>query len=305
MRIVSAKEIQAVMQLADLATPLENAFKAYSKGDTSGSLGFLRPNGGEVHIKSGFIQGSKIFAVKVSTGFTANATQGLAIWDGLVMAFDANTGVPVALIQDGGLLTDWRTAMAGAVATRALAKKSVQTIGMVGTGIQGYYQPLAHAAILEFDELLIWGRNPEKTKTLLEKLEPQLEHKKIRVCSKLEELVQQSEVLITATSSFEPLIKNSWVQAGTHITAIGADDEHKRELELSLIERADLIVVDSRTANQQYGDFQGLSLKMLELGEILEQPELGRSSDSQVTIAKLIGLGVQDLAAVETLLEKI
>ncbi len=305
MRIVSAKEIQAVMQLADLATPLENAFRAYSKGDTSGSLGFLRPKGGEVHIKSGFIQGSKIFAVKVSTGFTANATQGLAIWDGLVMAFDANTGAPVALIQDGGLLTDWRTAMAGAVATRALARKNVRTLGIVGTGIQGYYQPLAHAAMLEFDELLIWGRNPEKAIALKTKLKLQLEHKKIRVCSKLEELVQQSEILITATSSFEPLIKHAWVQAGTHITAIGADDEQKRELEPSLIERADLIVVDSRTANQQYGDFQGLSLKMLELGEILEQPELGRSSDSQVTIAKLIGLGVQDLAAVETLLEKI
>ncbi len=305
MRVISAQEIEVAMQLADLAAPLENAFKMFSSGDSSGSLGFLRPNGGEVHIKSGFMQGSNIFAVKVSAGFAANATKGLPIWDGVVMAFDANTGAPIALIQDGGLLTDWRTAMAGAVATRALARKNARTLGIAGTGIQGYFQPLAHAAILEFDELLIWGRNADKADNLKTKLEKQLGDKKIRVCTSLEALVQQSEVLVTATSSLEPIIQSAWVQNGTHITAVGADDEHKRELESSLIQRADIVVVDSRNANEKYGDLKDSPIQVLELGEILEQPELGRKSDRQITIAKLIGLGVQDLAAVEILLEKL
>ncbi len=115
MKIISADEIRANLQLEDLIEPMRNAFKVFSKGNSSDAIGFLRPNGGEVHVKSGFMQGSKIFAVKVSAGFASNTARGLPTWDGVVMAFDASTGAPVAMVQDGGLLTDWRTAVAGAV----------------------------------------------------------------------------------------------------------------------------------------------------------------------------------------------
>jgi ornithine cyclodeaminase/alanine dehydrogenase-like protein (mu-crystallin family) len=303
MRVITADQIRATVQLKDLLEPVAEAFKAYSRGDSSDGITHLHPNDGEVHIKAGFMRGSHIFAVKVSAGFAGNAARGLPIWDGAVMAFDAQTGVPIALLQDGGILTDWRTAAAGAIATRALALKT-RTLGLVGTGLQGYWQPLAHRAALEFETLLIWGRNPERARELQVKLEPQLEGVRIEVISDLETLVRRSDAIITTTASREPLIRASWLRDGQHITAVGADDDQKQELEPAVLERAERVVVDSISVNLTYGDVAKAELdasKLLELGQVLEQPQSMRG----VTVAKLIGLGVQDLAAVQAVLERL
>ncbi len=301
MRIITMEQIRAVMQLKDLLEPVTEAFKAYSRGDSSDAIAHLHPNDGEVHIKAGFMRGSRVFAVKISAGFTSNAARGLPIWDGAVMAFDAETGVPVALLQDGGILTDWRTAVAGAVATRAVASKT-RTMGVVGTGLQAYWQPLAHRAALEFETLLIWGRNLDRARELQTKLEPQLSGVQIEVIPDLETLVRRSDAIITTTASREPLIRAAWLRDGQHITAVGADDDHKQELEPAALERAQCVVVDSIPVNLKYGDVARAGLeaaKLIELGHVLERP----AAMSGVTVAKLIGLGVQDLAAVQAVLE--
>jgi ornithine cyclodeaminase len=311
MKIVSADQVRANLKLEDLIEPMRNAFRSFSRGDSSDAIGFLRPNGGEVHIKSGFMAGCKVFAVKVSAGFQENIARGNPVWDGVVMAFDASTGTPVAIVQDGGLLTDWRTAVAGAVASRALARGDAKSLGVIGTGIQGLWQPLAHKTVIDFDRLLIWGRSVEKAKAIQTQLEPQLPGVKVEVITDLEQLVCESEIIVTATGSLEPLIRSEWLQPGTHITAVGADDDRKRELELSVLERANVIVVDSLLVNQKYGDIaQALKAgtleasSLIELGTLLANPNLGRSSSEQITVAKLVGLGVQDLAAVEVVLER-
>jgi ornithine cyclodeaminase len=311
MKIITADQVRAKLQLSDLIEPMRNAFKAFSRGDSSDAIGFLRPNGGEVHIKSGFMAGSKVFAVKVSAGFQENIARGLPVWDGAVMAFDASSGAPVAIVRDGGLLTDWRTAVAGAVASYALARGDAKTLGIIGTGIQGLWQPLAHKTVIDFERLQIWGRNPDKAQAIRLQLEPQLPGVQIEVTGDLERLVRTSEIIVTATGSTEPLIRSEWLQPGTHITAVGADDDRKRELELSVLEKADVIVVDSLLVNQKYGDIaQALksgtlqASSLIELGTLLKNPSLGRSSSSQITVAKLVGLGVQDLAAVEVVLER-
>jgi ornithine cyclodeaminase len=310
MKIITADQVRANLKLEDLIEPMRKAFKAFSRGDSSDAIGFLRPNLGEVHIKSGYIKGSQVFAVKVSAGFQENTARGLPVWNGVVMAFDARTGAPVAIVQDGGLLTDWRTAAAGAVASYALAPREAKTLGVMGTGIQGLWQPLTHRTLFGFDRLLLWGRNPEKIKTLQSQLGPQLPGVTIEAVH-LEQLVRESEIIVTATASTEPLIRSEWVQAGTHITAVGADDEFKCELGPDILKRADVIAVDSILVNQKYGDIaQALKSGVLELsaltelGVILENPNLGRTQSKQITIAKLVGLGVQDLAAVEVVLER-
>jgi ornithine cyclodeaminase/alanine dehydrogenase-like protein (mu-crystallin family) len=99
MKIISAEQVRANLKLEDLIEPLRNAFKSYSRGDSSDAIGFLRPNGGEVHIKSGFMAGSKVFAVKISAGFQENVARGNPVWDGVVMAFDASTGAPLAMVD--------------------------------------------------------------------------------------------------------------------------------------------------------------------------------------------------------------
>jgi ornithine cyclodeaminase/alanine dehydrogenase-like protein (mu-crystallin family) len=303
MRVITAEEIRASLQLEHLIEPVAEAFKAYSRGDSSDGITHLHPNDGEVHIKAGFMRGSRIFAVKVSAGFAENAARGLPIWDGVVMAFDAETGAPMAVLQDGGLLTDWRTAAAGAVATRALAR-ATRTLGVIGTGLQAYWQPLAHQAVLEFETLLIWGRNLERAHELRTKLLPKLEGVQIEVLEDLETLVHRSDAIVTTTSSREPLIQADWLRDDQHITAVGADDDQKCELEPAVLERTERVTVDSIPVNLKYGDVARAGLgesKLLELGTFLEQPRALRG----LTVAKLVGLGVQDLAAAQAVLERL
>jgi ornithine cyclodeaminase/alanine dehydrogenase-like protein (mu-crystallin family) len=307
MRLYTPEEIRAKLRPEWLLEPNRQAFRAYSSGQAQNAISLLQPNGGEVHVKSGYMAGSPMFAVKVSAGFVGNAAADLPVWDGLIAVFDAHTGAPLALLQDQGLLTDWRTAIAGAIATQTLAHKTT-TLGMVGCGLQGYFQPLAHKLVCSFERLLLWGRSPQKAEALRQRLEPELPGVSIEVCTDLEWLVRQSDSLITATSSRAALIEADWLHAGQHITAIGADAPEKLELAPEVLRRADVVVVDSWAVNQQYGDVAvalkagALEQVQGELGQLLEGRILGREHAAQISIAKLVGLGVQDVATAAAVL---
>lgn len=309
MRIVSAAELRARLDIKDLVEPVSRAFRDYSRGHSSDAVVHLFPFGGEVHIKAGASRGSKVFAVKVACGFAANASLGRPVWDGAVLVLDATTGQPLAVIEDGGLLTDWRTAIAGAIATRACARRTIHRLGIVGTGLQAFWQPIAHRALIDYERLAIWGRDLSKAEALRARLRTHLPDVGIEVVPNLEALVRNADAVVTVTASATPLIPVSWLHSGHHITAVGADTDTKQELELEVLARASLIIVDSLFLNEKYGDV-GRAIrcdavrreKIVELGTVLESPPL-LSSDG-FTVAKLVGLGVQDLAAVTAALEK-
>jgi ornithine cyclodeaminase len=309
MRLIAAEEIRSRLDIRDLIEPVSQAFRDYSRGRSSDAMAHLFPSGGEVHIKAGASSASKVFAVKVSCGFPANESIGLPVWDGAVLALDATTGQPRALIQDGGLLTDWRTAIAGAIATRACAQRKIRRLGIVGTGLQGFWQPIAHRALIDYEYLAIWGRDPSKAGALRTNLQSHLPGVSLEVTPSLETLFLNCDAIITVTASTTPLIRASWVQPGHHITAVGADTDAKQELEHDVLAGAGLIVVDSLPANEKYGDV-GRAIRagavrrerLLELGTVLDSPP--HLSPGDFSIAKLVGLGVQDLAAVNAVMER-
>jgi len=264
-----------------------------------------------VHVKSGYALGSPFYAVKVASGFPKNQTRNLPLWDGMVAVFSANTGAMVAIIEDHGLLTDWRTAAAGAVATHAFLGGEMRQLGIVGSGLQAFWQPQAHRALIHFEALAIWGRNRQKTERLCDRLRPLLPDVLVYAESSLEDLVRRSDAVITATASREPLIRADWILSGKHITALGADTEMKQELESEVLIRAASIAVDSIEANHEYGEIgravrEGLLLaeRVKELGQMLANPTPAPRAENDITVAKLVGIGTQDLAAVTTLLAK-
>jgi ornithine cyclodeaminase len=120
-------------------------------------------------------------------------------------------------------------------------------------------------------------------------------------------------VLVTATSSTEPLVESEWLAPGIHVTAVGADDPWKCELAPECLSRADRVVVDSRRTATIYGEFaRALAAGALEpgrsypeLGEVLTGQAPGRLRKTEITVCKLVGLGVQDLAAAEVALERL
>jgi ornithine cyclodeaminase len=314
--VLRADDVRASIDMASCIDACEQAFAAYATGraETPSVIHLNVPeHRGEIHVKAGHLHGAEAFAVKVASGFPSNADRGLPTSDGMVVAFDAETGQPRALLLDGGYLTDLRTGAAGGVAARHLAPERVWTVAVIGTGAQARYQ--LDALALErpgFTTVRVWGRDAGHAAACVEELRvrPGLpEGCSFEVAGTAREAVDGADVIVTCTASRTALVQGDWLKLGAHVTAVGADDADKQELDPAILGRADVLVVDSRRQSAAIGELHhalaaGLvtERKAVQLGEICAQVHPGRTSEDQLTVCDLTGLGVQDVAATNLVL---
>lgn len=315
LRIISADTLRAKVRFGDLIEPVARAFQESSANKAQNGVVVMfpaeRPELGDVYVKTGVLGGHRIYIVKVSPWFAANVASGQP-QGGFLAVFDSATGHTLALLNDEHYLSDIRTAAAGAVAANLFAPPRIATAAVLGSGVQAYWQPLALYGERPFHNLLVWARSPQKAEILKHRLTEALPNVRIETSGNLEQVVRKADVLITATSSREPLVRGDWLRPGQHITAVGADDATKCELDSGVLNRS-RIFVDSITENIGKGDVQRAiqsgqfaSTQIAgELGEVLSGLLAGRTSDADITIAKLIGIGAQDLVAAEIALEKV
>ncbi|HYO03473.1 MAG TPA: hypothetical protein VET27_17035 [Mycobacterium sp.] len=308
-RIVSADHIRASVGFEDLIEPVSRAFQESSAGLADNGLIVMfpaeRPELGDVYVKTGSLRGHDVYIVKVSPWFSANLERGHP-QGGFVGVFDSHTGRTLALLNDEHYLSDIRTAAAGALAARMLAPPNVTTAAVLGAGVQAYWQTLALHRERPFTTLLIWARSQQKAEQLKSRLTDELPNVDIRCSSDVERTVRSADVLITATLAHQPLVQGAWLREGLHITAVGADDPTKCELDSTALGRA-RVFVDARETTAANGDVHRAihagrySLEDLsgELGEVICGQTAGRTSDADITIAKLVGIGAQDLVAAE------
>ena len=315
-QMVDAARLRALVGFEDLIEPVSRAFQDLQRGFGAGRnrdhVSSSDPALGDVYVKTGCIRGHSHYLVKVSPWFAVNRDlaqpQG-----GFVAVFDSATGHTAAIFNDEHYLSDIRTAAAGALASRVLAPKSVRVAGILGTGVQAYRQARALFSERNFERLLIWGRGREKARVLKEQLAPWLPGVKIEVIGNVKEVVETAEVLVTATTAREPIVRGEWLRPGQHLTAVGADDDTKCELDARRLQRANRLIVDSREPAKDHGEVhrwlkQGaLKIEDIhgELGEVLAGRVPGRRSSEEITIAKFVGIGVQDLAAAEVSIDKL
>ncbi len=309
---ISYEDIKQVIKQEDLFVPVKQAFIDYSSPKLIGiPVNLLHfDDEADAHIKTAAIKGYEYFSIKVATMFPQNATRQLSPFNGAIFLFDAQTGEPKAILQDKGLLTDLRTAAAGALITNHVTPPSMSKVAVVGTGIQARLQVEAFNQLRPIDELRIWGRNQEKALALQEKLRKSLPKTIISLTDHIEMAVKESDIIITTTSSKSPLVKGVWLQKGQHITAVGADDTFKHELDGDCFAIANEVFLDSLELNQQYGEYAHLNesadlkAKTIEFGETFIDNAYTRPAD-HISIAKLVGVGVQDLAAATVVLERL
>ena len=298
-RILRADDVREVLPMTLCIEAVQAAFVAYSAGEAElpSVIHLDVPEAkGEVHVKAGHIHGAPAYAVKVASGF-----YGLdpAATDGLVLVFDATTGAPIAILLDGGLITDTRTGAAGGVAARWLAPETVDVVAVIGTGIQARRQVEALRCVRpELGEIRVWGRDMDRAMRAAHDIGAM-------VSDSVQEAVTGASVVITATASREPLVRSAWVTPGAHITAVGSDGVGKQELDPELLRRADVVAVDSLDQCRRLGELQhalGEADRVVELGRICAGEAAGRTSQDQLTICDLTGVGVQDVAAANAVL---
>ncbi len=311
-------EIRRLLDPAACIEAVEKAFAAYATGGASlpAVINLEVPeNRGEIHVKAGHLHGGSHYAVKIASGFHDNPRHGLPQNDGMVLVFDARTGVPAALLLDNSFITEQRTGAAGAVAARHLARADARTVAVIGTGNQARYQIDSLALVRPFREVRIFGRSPEKARACAEDLRrrPGMPAGcRFVVAGSVREAVEGADLIVTVTSSREPLVHAAWLAAGAHVTAVGSDGPDKQELHPDVLARADLIVADSKSQCLRLGEIHHAVASGAitegridaELGEIVAGRKPGRRSPTDVTVCDLTGVGVQDVAAAAVVIER-
>ncbi len=302
-RIVSLDQIKEVCRDIDFAPLIEQGFSAYSAGRVVvppvGELSFSEPPG-DTHIKYGYIRGDDCFVIKIASGFYQNPARDLPSNSGLMLVFSQQSGILQTILLDEGYLTDVRTAVAGSIAARYLGPSEVTSIGVLGTGIQARMQVLELRSLTPCRRLLAWGR----TKEHLERYREDMEALGFSVTTTLNaaEVAAGCNLIVTATPAAAPLLTAEMIRPGTHITAMGSDTESKQELDPAILARADVVVADSIAQCRRRGEISkalGAGLlqeeEIIELGWIINGEAPGRTSASQISVADLTGVAVQDI----------
>lgn len=305
--IVNESELRTLVQLDhDAIACVERAFEALATQPVI-MPPILRldieDSNGEVDVKTAYVPGIDSFAIKISPGFFDNPKLGLPSVNGLMVLFSAKTGLVEAVLLDNGYLTDVRTAAAGAVAAKRLAREDARTAGIIGAGVQAGLQLEALTLVRPIERAKVWARDEAKATSFAKKISDKIGIE-VEPVPSAEAAVRSNDIVVTTTPSTKPLIESDWLSSGQHITAMGSDAEHKNELSPTIIKTAARYVCDRREQCARLGELHhALKAGLIdpgttfpELGEIIAAKSTGRPSADAITIADLTGTGVQDTA---------
>lgn len=306
-RVLNEAELRdcATISFESLAA-VEDAFRWHAQGRVEMPPVMhiaLADRGGDVDVKSAYVRGLGVFAVKIASGFRGNEALGLPCGGGMMAVFSAETGFCRALLLDNAWLTDLRTGLAGAVAAKHLAPEEVRCVGVIGTGVQARCQVQCLKLVRDFSRVVVWGRRPEHVRDYITAMK-RIMDVRFDAADDAGEAAREADILVTTTSSTAPLMRAAWLHPGMHINAVGADLRGKQELEAEVLKRADLLVCDSIDQCLVGGELQhaaadrqaAIHLGAIELGSIVDGANPGRRHADDVTVCDLTGLGVQDTA---------
>jgi len=216
----------------------------------------------------------------------------------MMMLASAETGEPVALLQDAGHLTDIRTAAVAAMVARELGRTD-RSVAILGSGIQARLTARFHAQVLPLERVYLWGRNRERVDQCADEIRKIAQE--VVVCASPQEAAASSKLIVTCTASREALIEQGDLQEGTHISAVGSDSPGKQELDPEILRRADLLLADSLAQCEKLGELQHAPdqlIRAMEIGAFCQSPRHNAGS----SVADLTGLGVEDLFIAEMIL---
>lgn len=300
--IIQEREILSLVKDLDLTLAMEEAFIAYSNGNTVvppvGELLFNKPKG-ETHIKYGYIKGDDFYCIKIASGFYENTKLGISSSQGLMLLFNQKTGEPVSVLLDGGNLTNIRTAAAGALAAKYFTPKNLKGIGIIGSGIQGRLQLQYLQKNTPCKNVWIWDWDTKAAEKYKNELSADFN---VQIVKTPHEVARHANLIVTATPSETPLLHAEDILPGTHITAVGSDTSAKQELASEILVNADLVISDSMSQSKSRGEIYQAQKnpnfnanKIIELGTAIQDKNLCRKSEDQISIVDLTGVAVQDI----------
>jgi len=257
-------------------------------------------------IKSGIDREGEMVGFKCGTYWAGNFQKGLPAHGSTVLLLDPETGFPKALVS-ASYLNGYRTAAANAIAVSNLARSDAAVLGVIGAGHQAEQEIRAVAEVRALSLIKVSTRSEAREGWLADRLKDV--DIDIRFTS-AEDAVRGSDIVTTVTPSESPLVRDEWIEEGTHISAMGADDRGKHEIDTAILKRASLFA-DYPHQSVIIGEFQhayrdGLISSVDDicaLGLVTLGRSPGRISDTQITVFDSSGIAIQDLAVAGAILE--
>jgi alanine dehydrogenase len=307
MLILNRLQVEALLDVDALIDALASAMADLSAGRASvpDRVAALVPeHEGFLAAMPGFVPSAKVLMSKLVSLFPHNAGTGLPTHQAVIVAFDPDTGQPVALL-DGTAITAIRTGACSALSARLLARPDADVLAILGTGVQARSHARAMCQVMPIRQIRVAGRDYAKAAALAAELSDTLQTD-AQAVETYREALQGAGIACATTHAAEPVIRRSWLTAGVHVTSVGYGG---REIDDATVADA-LVCVESRRS--ALAPFPSGSNDLLmpirdgvitadhvyaELGELVAGIKPGRNSPDQITLYKSVGVAVQDAAA--------
>jgi ornithine cyclodeaminase len=304
-RVLAEHDVRRLLPVAECIEPMAEALAALARDELYNPLrSVVLPPGAEAFM--GLMPAYRsapdaVYSLKAVCISPGNPARGLDSHQGFVALFDGVTGEPRAFVN-ASAITAIRTAAVSAVATRLLARPGSRTLAILGAGVQARSHLDAMRAVLPFEHVRVWSRTPAKAAEL----------DGVDVAATAEEALAGADVVVTATTSREPVVRREWLADGAHVNAVGSSIKSTRELDSATMGAAALYVDRRESTVNESGDYLfaladgavGPDSIRGEIGELLNGAVEGRRDDSELTVFKSLGLAVEDLAAAEHVLRR-
>ncbi len=309
--LLNKDEVGELIDLDEVLTAVESGYRAFNSGKVvqPDFMGVELPDSHAcIDFKGGLdLDGGYISLKSSAGGYKDNPALGLPTGMNTVMLFEAHTGA-LKCVMDGTWITGCRTAAAGAISVKYLAREDAKTLCIMGAGNQARRQLRAIIRVRGFTRVLVWNASSEALHSYVSEMaaETGLD---IQACESAEEAVRAADVVVTTTRAHRgPIVQKAWVQPGTHIVAIGSDMQGKQELSADLFKDAK-VVNDSIELCIKYGDTQHAVGQGIikpedihaEIGEVLLGTKAARKNVQEITLFDTVGMAIQDTVTVAML----
>jgi ornithine cyclodeaminase/alanine dehydrogenase-like protein (mu-crystallin family) len=312
--ILNQREVESLLPMAECIALMADALRALARGEMAQPLRMvISPPGAKGLLalmpahKSGE---AAAYGVKVIGIFHDNPAKGLDAHQGSVMLLSGETG-EVRALMNASAITAIRTAAVSGVATGLLAREEAGDLAIIGAGVQAHPHLEAMACVRPLRRARVASRRFERARRFAEAMASRYSFP-IEAVETVEAAVRGADLIVTATSSREPVIKREWVAPGAHLNVVGASVTTAREVDGATMAAARLFVDRRESTMNESGDYL-LALRegaigsdhiRADLGEVLIGDKPGRTSAEEITLFKSLGLAIEDLAAADFLYSK-
>jgi len=302
--ILTRSDLERILSMEEVIEAVEHAFSELEMGTAvlPQRTGIdIKKEKGWVGVMPAYLEKTGSLSTKIVTVFEKNREKNLPTIMAVVVLNSTETGEPLA-IMEGNFITAMRTGAVGGVAAKYLARKDSKIVGVFGAGVQARTQLTAACVVRGIEEAFVYDKIRERAEAFAAEMS-----KKLNIpvkASEPEEIVRKSDIIITATTSKTPLFDGNLVKPGTHLNLIGSFKPDSREVDEKVVKKSKIVVDQKSAALEEAGDLI-IPLKAgiireediyAELGEIVTGKKSGRTSDSEITLFKSVGLGIQDCA---------